>query len=54
MILDVISNSIEPYTDADKGEFKRIVTFHCIGMEPTDFSPRVNTISSKLTKSWII
>ncbi|KAL5486403.1 hypothetical protein EMCRGX_G018873 [Ephydatia muelleri] len=38
--LDIIPESIKPYTAEDSGTFKTIVTFECRGMEPVDFEPR--------------
>nr|CAG4641329.1 EOG090X0HQJ [Eulimnadia texana] len=38
--LDIIPESVAQYTADDQGKFKKIVTFDCRGIEPTDFSPR--------------
>lgn len=39
--LDIIKESITPYTQDDAGQYKTIVVFDCRGVTPSDFSPRV-------------
>ena len=38
--MDILRDSIASYDAENSGSFKRIVSFECRGMEPTDFSPR--------------
>lgn len=38
--IDIMKDSITPYTIEHNNQFVTIVTFDCRGMEPTDFSPR--------------
>jgi len=38
--MDILRDSIGEYDADDSGQFKRVVSFECRGMEPTDFSPR--------------
>ncbi|XP_013405038.1 UPF0587 protein v1g245604 [Lingula anatina] len=38
--IDILKDTIVPYTAEDSGKFKTIVVFDCRGVEPTDFSPR--------------
>lgn len=38
--LDILKNSIQPYTCGDSGSFKTVVVFECRGLEVTDFDPR--------------
>jgi len=37
--LDVLSDTVCPYDQADSGTLKTIVVFDCCGVEPIDFSP---------------
>ena len=39
---DIIKDSIKPYTAADSNTFKTLIVFDCRGVEPVEFSPRVN------------
>ena len=38
--MTILEDTIKPYTSADQGSFKDIVTFDCRGLNPIDFSPR--------------
>ena len=38
--MDILRDSIGEYDAGDSGKFKKVVSFECRGMEPTDFSPR--------------
>ncbi|KAL5020933.1 hypothetical protein ScPMuIL_000088 [Solemya velum] len=39
--IDIIQETIAPYTEGDSGRFKTVVVFDCRGVEPIDFSPRI-------------
>ncbi|XP_005099014.1 CXXC motif containing zinc binding protein [Aplysia californica] len=39
--IDIVTESLSPYTEEDSGKFKTIVAFDCRGVQPIDFSPRV-------------
>jgi len=39
--IDIIKDSLQPYTAEHSNSFKTVVAFDCRGMEPVDFSPRV-------------
>jgi len=42
--LDILSDSLKPYTKNDDEKFKAIVTFDCRGIEPVEFSPRAGWV----------
>lgn len=42
MSSDIIPESLKSYNDEDQGKFKTVIQFDCRGMEPCEFSPRVN------------
>lgn len=43
--LDILKDTIKPYTADDSGHLKTMVVFDCRGVEPIEFSPRVNVYS---------
>lgn len=38
--VDILKDSVRPYTCDDTGTFKTVVVFECRGLEVTDFDPR--------------
>ena len=43
--IDILKDTIKPYTEDDSGHFKTVVVFDCRGVEPVDFSPRVGYVA---------
>lgn len=43
--IDILKDTIKPYTADDSNKFKTVVAFDCRGVEPVDFSPRVGFVA---------
>lgn len=43
-----MKDTIKAYNADDSGHLKTVVMFDCRGVEPVEFSPRVNNINSTI------
>lgn len=43
--IDILKDTITPYTADDSETFKKIVAFECRGMEPIEFQPRTGWVA---------
>ncbi|VDI65263.1 CXXC motif containing zinc binding protein-like [Mytilus galloprovincialis] len=43
--IDILKDTIKPYTADDSGHLKTMVVFDCRGVEPIEFSPRVGFVA---------
>ncbi|XP_022344576.2 CXXC motif containing zinc binding protein-like [Crassostrea virginica] len=43
--IDIVRDSLKPYSEKDVGKFSTVVIFDCRGIEPIDFSPRAGFVA---------